>query len=120
LLIDSDCSDDFKSKLAEISEVENFALKNRWMHNKKTMKYADKKKMPIDKSKVVDMLRHQNVFKKKIIDEVDTYFEYQNNSNFENGVLTYVNEASWGDMKELLLDLGISRHNTEFSNVSHY
>jgi hypothetical protein len=84
------------------------------------MKYANKSKMPVEKSKVVDMLRHQNVFKKKVIDEIETYFEYQNNQNFENGLLTYVNEASWGDMKELLLDLGISRHNTEFANVSNY
>jgi len=106
--------------LAKISEDENWNLKNRYIHNKKTMNYADKKKMPVDKSKVVDMLRHQNVFKKKAIDEIETYFEFQNNPNFENGLLTYVNEASWGDMKELLLDLGISRHNTEFANVSHY
>jgi len=40
------------------------------------MSYADKKKMPIDKSTVVDMLRHSNVFKGKIIDEVETYFNY--------------------------------------------
>lgn len=82
------------------------------------MKHADKKRMPIDKSKVVDLLRHQNVFKHKIINEVETYFEYQNNPQFENGLLTYVNEASWGDMKELLLDVGISRHNTRYMNVS--
>jgi len=48
---------------------------------------------------------------------LDTYFEYQNNPAFENGLLTYVNEASWGDMKELLLDVGISRGNTRFYNV---
>ena len=58
------------------------------------------------------------MFRDKIISEVDTYFEYQNNTQFENGLLTYVNEASWGDMKELLLDLGISRHNTRFMNVN--
>ena len=90
------------------------------MHKKKTMKYADKKKMPIDKKKVVDMLRHQNVFRYKVINELDTYFEFQNNYNFENGILTYVNEASWGDMKDLLVDLGISAHNNEFHNMSAY
>lgn len=76
LLTDNACSDDFKTKLAKMSEEENFNLKNRWMHNKKTMKYADKKRMPVDKSKVVDLLRHQNVFKDKIINELDTYWEY--------------------------------------------
>lgn len=107
-----------KTKLAKVSEDENFALKNTWMHNKKTMKFADKKKMPIDKRRVVDLLRHQNVFKGKIIEELDTYFEFQNNPNFENGILTYVNEASWGDLKELLLDVGISRHNTTHININ--
>ena len=48
-LIDNDCSDDFKAKLAKMSEDENFAKKNWYMHNKRTMKYADKKKMPVDK-----------------------------------------------------------------------
>lgn len=82
------------------------------MHNKKTMKYADKKKMPIEKEKVVDMLRHSNVFKHKIIGELETYFSYQNNPNFSNGVLTYVNESSYGGIKDLLQDVGITRHNT--------
>ena len=58
LLIDNDCDDEYKKKLAKLSEEENFALKNRWMHQKKTMAYADKKRMPIDRSKVVDLLRH--------------------------------------------------------------
>jgi hypothetical protein len=40
------------------------------------MEYADKKRMPMDKQKVVDLLRHQNVFKAKLIDEVGTYFEH--------------------------------------------
>ena len=112
LLIDNDCSDDFKAKLSKLSEEENFAKKNWWMHNKKTMKFADKKKMPIDKSKVVDLLRHSNVFKGKVVDEIETYFKFQNNPMFENGVLTYVNESAYGPMKDLLKDVGITRHNT--------
>lgn len=63
-----------------MSEDENFALKNVWMHNKKTMKFADKSKMPIDQSKVVDLLRHQNSFRKKMVDELQTYWEYQNST----------------------------------------
>lgn len=47
-----------KEKLAKISEDENFALKNTWRFNKTTMAHADKKKMPVDKRKVSDLLRH--------------------------------------------------------------
>jgi hypothetical protein len=62
-LIDNDCSDGLKEKLSKISEEENYAMKNRYQFDKETMNYADKTKMPIDKSKVKDLLRHQNIFR---------------------------------------------------------
>lgn len=57
-LVDDACSNELKEKLAKISEDENFALKNTWRFNKTTMAFADKKKMPVDKRKVADLLRH--------------------------------------------------------------
>lgn len=57
-LIDAACSDTFKQTLAKISEEENFALKNRFKHHFDTMQYADSEKMPIEKSKVKDLLRY--------------------------------------------------------------
>ena len=36
----------------------------------------------------------------------------------QKGILTYVNEASWGDLKELLKDVGINRQSIHFNNVS--
>lgn len=47
-LIDEACSDEWAKKLAKISEEENFALKNRYKHQKDTMQYAKKERMPID------------------------------------------------------------------------
>lgn len=69
-LIDAACSDHIKKELAQVSEDENFALKNRHRFQKTTMDYADQSKMPIESEKVVDLLRHSNVFKHKIIHEV--------------------------------------------------
>ena len=108
-LIDASCSDDLKRQLAKISEEENFALKNRYKHNLDTMRYADKKRMPIEKNKVKDLLRNQHIFKDRISQEIGTYREWEENTQFEKGVLTYANEASWGDMREMLNDLGINR-----------
>lgn len=108
-LLDESCSDSLKAELARVSEEENFAIKNRYKHEKDTMRYADKKRMPIDKSKVKDLLRNQHVFKDRISQEVGTYREWEENTQFEKGVLTYANEASWGDMREMLNDLGINR-----------
>lgn len=51
-------SDDIKVKLAKVSEEENHALKNRYRHQRKTMDFAEKKRMPIDESKVKDLLRN--------------------------------------------------------------
>jgi len=82
------------------------------------MKFADPKRMPIDTDKVVNLLRHSNVFKHKIITEVQTYWKYQYNRDWENGLLTYVNEVAFGDLKELISDVGINKHNSRFMNVA--
>jgi SPX domain protein involved in polyphosphate accumulation len=60
--------------LAKLSEEENFNLKNRYRHENLTLNYADKKRMAIDDSKVVDLLRNQGAFKQKIVKELPTYF----------------------------------------------
>ena len=117
-LIDQACNDDLKKKLAKKSEEENFSLKNRFQHEKKTMKYAKKDKMPLDQSKVKDLLRNQHVFRAKVNEEVDTYNAEIDNTQFQNGVLTYINEAAWGDLRDLLKDVGINRQTIRFSNVS--
>jgi hypothetical protein len=73
------------------------------------MKWADKKKMPISKDKVRDLLRNEHIFRDKINKEIQTYTAFQDNTQFENGVLTYVNEAAWGDLRDLLKDVGINK-----------
>ena len=81
------------------------------------MQYADKSKMPIEKSKVRDLLRNQHIFKHKIQEEVGTYREWNESTQFESGVLTYVNEAAWGDLRELLNDIGVNRQTIRYSNI---
>jgi hypothetical protein len=52
-----------EKKMAEVSETENFNLKNRYRHDKRTMQYADKKRMPIHESKVADLLRNSHIYR---------------------------------------------------------
>jgi uncharacterized protein (UPF0332 family) len=66
-------SNELKTKLALVSEQENFAIKNRYRHQRKTMDYAEKKRMPIDESKVKDLLRNQHIFRNKMNAEIGTY-----------------------------------------------
>jgi len=117
-MIDEACSDRLKTELAKISEDESFAAKNRYMLDNKRMKYADKQKMPIKASRVKDLLRNQHLVRAAIEDEVNTYTTFQENTQFENGVLTYLNEAAYGDMRMLLKDIGISNKTIRFNNVS--
>lgn len=117
-LIDDACSNTLKEKLAKLSEEENYKLKNRFRHDRLTMRFADKSKMPVDSRKVRDILRHSNIAQHKIINEIDTYHESQNNTQFENGVLTYINEAAYGDLRALLKDIGINRESIQFTNVA--
>jgi|LauGreDrversion4_2_1035121.scaffolds.fasta_scaffold176363_3 hypothetical protein len=66
MLIDGIVSRNWEKTLAQISERENYALKNRYRFQKTTMDFADPKKMPIDESKVKDLLRNQHVFRDKM------------------------------------------------------
>lgn len=117
-LIDMACSDELKTKLATLSEEANFALKNTWQHQNTTMKYADKKRMPVDHTKVRDILRNQHLASYKLDADIGTYTEFQHNNQFESGVLTYLNEVAWGDLRDLLNDIGINRETLKFYNTS--
>jgi hypothetical protein len=73
--------------------------------------------MPIDESKMKDLLRNQGVFRDRFNKEIGTYQEMQRNNQFENGVLTYLNEATYGEMRDLVRELGINSDSLEFMNV---
>ena len=47
-LMDITVDEEPLKELAEVSEEAHFELKNRYRHDKKTMQYADKKRMPVD------------------------------------------------------------------------
>jgi hypothetical protein len=116
-LIDLACSDKNKIELSKLSEEANFALKNTFKHQKDTMNWAKKDKMPIEKRKVKDILRNQHIVRSKIEKDIETYTKYQDNTQLENGILTYVNEMAWGDLKDLLRDVGINRETIQFTNM---
>jgi len=117
-LIDSACSDEEKQRLAKLSEEANFALKNTHVHQNTTMQYADKKRMPIDSDKVRDILRNEHIIRHEMDTKIGTYTGQQMNNQFENGLLTYVNECAWGDIRDLLKDIGINKETIRFLNVS--
>jgi hypothetical protein len=52
------CEGTVEKELAKLSESENYAAKNYYVHKNRTLKYADPKKMPVDERKVKDMLRN--------------------------------------------------------------
>jgi len=92
-------------------------MKNRYRHQRMTMDYADKKRMPIDERSVRDMLRNQHHFRNKIKKEVRTYTKEQENSQFEHGLLTYLREGSYGDLGDLVKEVGIKRDTIPFYNL---
>lgn len=109
VLLDSILDESHLKKLAELSETENHALKNRYRHQRRTMDFADAKKMPVDERKVKDMLRNQHIFRNKADKEIGTYQVNQDSVQLENGIMTYLNEAAHGDMRALLNDVGMNR-----------
>lgn len=116
-LMDSVTDESFIKELAEVHEKENFALKNRYMHQKNTMNFAEKKRMPIDESSVRELLRNQHIFRDRASRELPTYTAMQENSQFEHGLLTYLREGAYGDLGELVKEVGIKRDTIPFFNM---
>ncbi|MFN9910337.1 MAG: hypothetical protein ACK56F_30200 [bacterium] len=56
-----------------MSEEENFNTKNRYRLNRTKLDYADKKRMPIDESKLKDVLKNRPTFKVAIENEIGNY-----------------------------------------------
>jgi hypothetical protein len=81
------------------------------------MDYAEPKLMPVDERKVKDLLRNQHLFRHKMNEEVGTYQKQLDNPQMENGILTYLNEAAYGDMRALLKDIGMNRDSIRFYNI---
>lgn len=118
--MDQVVDDSLLKRLAEVSEEENFALKNRYRHQRQTMDYADKKRMPIDERNVRDLLRNQHIFRAKAVKEVNTYTEQIENPQFEYGLLQYLSEGSYGDLQDLVREVGIKRDTIPFFNMRDY
>jgi hypothetical protein len=107
-----------EEKTAKVSEEANFELKNVYRHNKLTMNYANKKRMKVNVNKVVDLLKHSHLYRAKIVKEEATFENELMNTQMENGVLSYLNEAAWGDLRELITDLGIRDETIPFVNLA--
>ena len=107
-------------ELAKLSEEANFELKNRYMLDKKTMKYADKKRMATDERTVRDMLRNQHIFRRRIEKEIPNYQAMRENDQFENGLLTYLREGAYGELGELVKEVGIQRDTIPFYNLTQF
>lgn len=110
-------SNQVEEKLSKLSEDENYTAKNRYRLQRTKLDFAEKKRMPIDESKIKDVLRNQPAFKSAIDSEIGNYEQVRRNPQFENGVLTYLNEATYGEMRDLVRDVGINNDNLTFMNV---
>ena len=119
-MMDRLVDDSLERELAEISEAENFALKNRYKHQRETMDFAEKKRMPIDERSVRDMLRNQHIFRTKANQEIPTYTSMEENSQFEHGLLTYLREGAYGELGELVKEVGIKRDTIPFFNLEKF
>ena len=78
--MDDVVDDSLLVELSKRSEKELYDVKNRYRHNKLTMQYADKSRMPTDERNVRDMLRNQHIVRFKINQELSTYTEMQESS----------------------------------------
>ena len=76
--------------------------------------------MPVDESKVLDLLKNQHIFRNKIHDEITTFRKGEENTQFENGVLQYLSNAAHGEMQDLIREVGINRDTIQFTSVNDW
>jgi len=63
------------------------------------------------------MLRNQHIFRDRMNSEIGTYQDQLDKPNLEHGILTYVNEAAYGEMRDLIRDVGINKDSIPFYNI---
>ena len=107
-------------ELAKLSEKEHFDVKNRYRHQRETLDYAEKKRMPIDERTVRDMLRNQHIVRWKIEQDLPTYSSMMHNRQFEYGLLQYLYEGSGGELADLVKEVGIKRDSIPYYNVEKF
>lgn len=73
--------------------------------------------MKIDESKVRDILRNQHIVKAKVLDSIPNYWGLENSPTLEHGILQYINDSAYGDMKSLINDVGINDNSIPFTNL---
>ena len=116
-ILDEMVFQNIEKKMAKMSEEENYNSKNRYRLQRKVLDYADKKRMPIDERKLKDVLANRPAFRTRIENEIHNYDIFRKNPQFENGLLTYLNEASYGEMRDLIREVGINTDRMEFVNI---
>lgn len=104
--------------MAKISEKERFAAKNYFLHNKRTLEFADKRKMPVDERKVKEMLRHQNEFRLNIEDQIPNFERVKRKTQYKYGLLLYLAESAAGEVKELLDEVYVRPDTLPFINYA--
>lgn len=119
-LLTAQINREVEKKLAKVSEDANFDEKNRYRLEKTKLNYADKRRMAVDQAKIKEMLRNRTDMKLKIDEEIENYGHLQNNPQFEYGILSYLNESTYGEMRDLVRDVGIHTDNIEVMNVGDY
>ena len=119
-LMDEAVDNSALEEIAKLSETEHFNVKNRYRHQRQTLDYADKKRMPVDESTVRDMLRNQHIMRWKIEKELPTYSSMMNNNQFEYGLLQYLYEGAYGELGDLVKEVGIQRSSIPYYNVEKF
>lgn len=74
----------------------------------------------MDETSVRDMLRNQHIFRDRMRREIRTYTNIQEGTQFEHGLLTYLREGAYGDLGELVKEVGIKRDTIPFYNLAEF
>lgn len=107
-----------ETRLAEISEKENFAKKNYYRLNKTKLQFAEPDRMPIEKAKVADLFRNARDFKERFNKEMGLFDFLPTHIDLDKRVIQYFYETCKGPMLELRKEIGLAdRWATSFMRI---
>jgi hypothetical protein len=110
-----------ETRLAEVSEKENFAKKNYYRLNKRKLQYVEPERMPIEKAKVADLFRNSRDFKERFNKEMGLFNFFNANYDFDKRVIQYFYETCKGPMVELRKEIGLDdRWSTSFMRIKDF
>lgn len=98
-----------EKELAKIAEKTRFESKNQYLLEKRKLNYARKERMPVEKTKMKDIIKHQNDFKLRFNKEFGLFEYAPRTIDFQKRMMSIFDKTAHGPLAKLRDEMGLRR-----------